>query len=155
MLNKSEVLVKVEASTINPVDHIFMCGRFTKKVPPVTPGYEGVGRIVKVGSHELEPFKGKRVCFIASSGSWAEYSATSIYFVISEDVDTMSAAAGIINPLTVLAMIYIYRVKSHQGIINTAAASALGRQLNKICISYKIPLINIVRRREQAEILRS
>jgi hypothetical protein len=34
-----------------------------------------------------------------------------------------------------------------KGLINTAAASALGRMLNKYCIKEKIPLLNIVRRK--------
>lgn len=38
--------------------------------------------------------------------------------------------------------------------INTAAASALGRMLNKYCQKEKIPLLNIVRRKEQVEILK-
>ena len=46
------------------------------------------------------------------------------------------------------------RVLGSKGIIHTAAASALGRMLNKLCIKYKIPLLNIVRKEEQAEILR-
>lgn len=33
-----------------------------------------------------------------------------------------------------------------KGIINTAAASALGRMLNKFCQKENIPLLNIVRR---------
>jgi NADPH2:quinone reductase len=35
-----------------------------------------------------------------------------------------------------------------RGIIHTAAASALGRMLNKRCIRLGIPLLNIVRRKE-------
>ena len=42
-----------------------------------------------------------------------------------------------------------------KGIIHTAAASALGRMLNKRCIDIGIPLLNIVRREEQAELLKS
>jgi NADPH2:quinone reductase len=38
--------------------------------------------------------------------------------------------------------------------INTAAASALGRMLNKYCQKENIPLLNIVRRKEQVEILK-
>lgn len=37
--------------------------------------------------------------------------------------------------------------------INTAAASALGRMLNKFCQKEDIPLLNIVRRAEQVKIL--
>ena len=41
-----------------------------------------------------------------------------------------------------------------KGIIHTAAASALGRMLNKRCQTLGIPLLNIVRREEQAELLK-
>lgn len=40
-------------------------------------------------------------------------------------------------------------------IIHTAAASALGRMLNKICKTEGITLLNIVRREEHANILKS
>lgn len=40
-----------------------------------------------------------------------------------------------------------------KGIINTAAASALGRMLIKFCQKEKISLLNIVRRVEQVKIL--
>lgn len=36
-----------------------------------------------------------------------------------------------------------------KGLINTAAASALGRMLVKYCKREKVPLLNIVRRKEQ------
>jgi NADPH:quinone reductase-like Zn-dependent oxidoreductase len=45
--------------------------------------------------------------------------------------------------------------KGKKGIIHTAAASALGRMLNKLCKSLGIPLLNIVRREEHAKLLKS
>lgn len=64
------------------------------------------------------------------------------------------------NPLTVLGFVDVFRKwnkdrKESHGIIHTAAASALGRMLNKICQQEKIPLLNIVRRKEQADLLKS
>jgi NADPH:quinone reductase len=44
--------------------------------------------------------------------------------------------------------------KGKKGIIHTGAASALGRMLNKYCQTLGIPLLNIVRREEQAELLK-
>ena len=41
------------------------------------------------------------------------------------------------------------------GIIHTAAASSLGRMLNRWCQKEQIPILNIVRREEQAEVLRN
>ncbi len=40
-----------------------------------------------------------------------------------------------------------------KGIINTGAASALGRMLNKYCQREGINLLNVVRRHEQVKIL--
>lgn len=67
-----------------------------------------------------------------------------------------SAASGIVNPLTVVGMVDIFnKTPGKKGIIHTAAASALGRMLNKHCLTLGIPLLNIVRKDEQAELLKS
>jgi len=54
--------------------------------------------------------------------------------VIDEDVPVSSAASGIVNPLTVIGMIDEVKKRKQTSIIHTAAASALGRMLNKICL---------------------
>ncbi len=60
------------------------------------------------------------------------------------------------NPLTVIGFVQNYKSKNGKGgIIHTAAASALGRMLNQLCQKENIPLLNIVRREEQAEILKN
>jgi len=100
---------------------------------PATPGLEGTGRVVEAKGADLQKYVGKRVCFTTGVGSWAEYSVANLFFEIDDDVPQSSAASGIINPLTVLGFINIVKAKKHTGIIHTAAASALGRQLNKIC----------------------
>lgn len=72
-------------------------------------------------------------------------------FAIDEDVDLTSAASGIVNPLTVIGMIVNYnKTPGKKGIIHTAAASSLGRMLNRYCKTLGIPLLNIVRKEEQA-----
>lgn len=98
---------------------------------------------------------GKRVSFLATEGAWAEYATASTYFVIDEDVPVASAASGIINPLTVLGFIHNYRKNGYKGIIHTAAASSVGRMLNRLCQTEKIPLLNVVRRKEQADLLKA
>ena len=67
-----------------------------------------------------------------------------------------SAASGVVNPLTVIGMTVIYNKSPvRKGIIHTAAASALGRMLNKYCKTLGIPLLNIVRKEEQAALLKA
>lgn len=86
-------------------------------------------------------------------GCWAEYSIASVDFTfeIEKDVPLEYAASGVTNPLTVIAMIENFKeLGGKGGIIHTAAASALGRQLNKLAQKEGIPLLNIVRREAQA-----
>ncbi len=75
------------------------------------------------------------------------YAATpKLVFEIDDDVSLQSASSGVVNPLTAIGMIQICRERKLKGIIHTAAASALGRMLNKLCQKEKVPLLNIVRR---------
>ena len=68
-------------------------------------------------------------------------------FEITEEVPSQSAASGIVNPLTVIAMVENYKSLGVKGgIIHTAAASSLGRMLNRWCQKEQIPILNIVRR---------
>lgn len=59
-----------------------------------------------------------------------------------------------VNPLTALAMLEKTQAGGHKAIVHTAAASSLGRMLNRLFNSEGIPIINIVRREEQVELLK-
>jgi NADPH2:quinone reductase len=58
-----------------------------------------------------------------------------------------------VNPLTALGMVETMRVEGHTGLVNTAAASNLGQMLNKLCLQDGIPLVNIVRKQSQVDLL--
>jgi NADPH2:quinone reductase len=60
-----------------------------------------------------------------------------------------------VNPLTVLGMVETMRTEGHSALVHTAAASNLGQMLVKTCAKDGIPLVNIVRRPEHAELLRA
>ena len=60
---------------------------------------------------------------------------------------------SLVNPLTAIAFFEIAKENGHKAIINNAAASALGKMVELLGNRYRIPVINIVRNREQAEIL--
>ena len=62
-------------------------------------------------------------------------------------------ASCFVNPLTALGMVETMRREGHKALVHTAAASNLGQMLNKICIKDGIGLVNIVRSKEQADIL--
>jgi len=58
-----------------------------------------------------------------------------------------------VNPLSVMAMLDIAKKGKHKAIANTAAASALGQLMNRLCLDKNFPIVNIVRREEQAGLL--
>ena len=148
-------MIKVEGSTINPSDfHAFSA----KEKYPVTVGIEGSGKVIKANGEAVQQWVGKRVAFISvGTGSWASYCTTPPFcvFEIDEDISLQSASSGIINPLTVLCMIERFKERKFKGMIHTAAASSLGRMVNRICQKEGIKLLNVVRRQEQAELLKS
>ena len=74
---------------------------------------------------------------------------------IQKEVSLESGATLIVNPMTVLAFFEIIKKGKHAAFVNTAAASQLGRMLVRLAQKRNVPLINIVRREEQADLLRS
>jgi NADPH2:quinone reductase len=60
-----------------------------------------------------------------------------------------------VNPLTALGMVETMKREGHKALVHTAAASNLGQMLQKICLADGVELVNIVRKPEQVEILKS
>jgi NADPH:quinone reductase-like Zn-dependent oxidoreductase len=159
-----EVLVRVAASPVNPSDLMFITGNYGfKKQLPATPGFEGSGTVVETGGGMMARFmKGRRVACAAAdpkstSGMWAEYIVTAANFCVPlrKDVDLEQGATMLVNPLTAWAMVDEARRGGHRAMVQTAAASALGRMVIRLGEKFSLPVINVVRRAEQVELLRS
>src|SRR6516225_11553914 len=159
-----EVLVKVFASPVNPSDLMFITGNYGfKKALPATPGFEGSGTVVECGSGIMARFmKGRRVACAAADakstgGMWAEYIVTSAQFCVplSKKVEMEHAATMLVNPLTAWALVDEARREGHRAAVQTAAASALGRMVVRLGKKFSLPVINVVRRVEQVDLLRA
>ena len=118
-------------------------------------GNEGAGVVVDAGVN-AKGLIGKTVGF-ADGSMYAQYKcAPAINCLVMEDGTTPSeAASSFVNPLTALSFVETMKMENHSAIVHTAAASNLGQMLVKICQSDGIPLVNIVRKEEQVEILKS
>lgn len=158
-----EVLVKVAASPINPSDLAFIQGLYGFKKPlPAVPGFEGSGSVVESGPGLLAGYlKGKRVACAAadpkiSGGVWAEYLVTSAQLCIPlrKEITFEQGASLLVNPLTAWALMDEARQGHHRAVVQTAAASALGRMIVRLGQRFSIPVVNVVRRSEQVELLR-
>jgi NADPH:quinone reductase len=157
----NEVLVKVAATPINPSDLAFLEGLYGFKKPtPVVPGFEGSGIVVAVGSGMMGRYlHGKRVACLSQErgdGVWAEYMVTpaSLAFPLDASVSLEQGAMSVVNPLTAMAFLTFAKEGRHEVIVQTAAASALGQMVNRLCKSEGIHIINIVRREAQKELLK-
>jgi hypothetical protein len=75
--------------------------------------------------------------------------------VLPSGATATDGASSFVNPLTALGMLETMRREGHSGLAHTAAASNLGQMLVKLCIADGVPLVNIVRKPDQEELLRS
>lgn len=128
-------MVKVEASTLNPSDILFMRGLYNVKLNyPYTPGWEGSGTVVEAGEGSAaQAFIGKRVAFMKASevgtyklgGAFADYcvSDVNLCFPISDDLSFEDTASFIVNPLTAVCMVDRIKQLKSKCVIITAAAS--------------------------------
>ena len=69
--------------------------------------------------------------------------------------DIEQASTMIVNPFTAWALLSIAKQLGAQAIVQTAAASALGRMIVRLATSRGVGSVNIVRRAEQVALLKS
>ena len=156
-----DVLVKMSAAPVNPSDLTKIRNAHSEcDLATFIPGLEGSGKVVAAGKGIL-PYlwMGKRVACSKeyhTCGTWAEYIVTKAgkCFPLAGKVSDEQGSMSLVNPLTALSFFEMAKRDKHRAIINNAAASALGRMVELLGKKKKIPVINIVRNRSQAEMLR-
>ena len=129
-----------------------MAARLDESMPV---GNEGAGVVIKTGSSDAaKALMGKTVAMIGGA-MYAQYRTLKVNecLPLPDGSTAAEGASCFVNPLTALGMTETMRREGHKALVHTAAASNLGQMLNKICIKDGIPLVNIVRSKEQADIL--
>jgi NADPH:quinone reductase-like Zn-dependent oxidoreductase len=130
-----------------------MAARLDESMPV---GNEGAGVVVKTGSSDAaKALMGKTVSMIGGS-MYSQYRCVRVSDCqpLPEGTRAAEGASWFVNPLTALGMTETMRREGHKALVHTAAASNLGQMLNKICLKDGIALVNIVRSKEQADLLR-
>jgi NADPH:quinone reductase-like Zn-dependent oxidoreductase len=160
LLESDEILIKVAASPINPSDDLFCDGLY--KIPvslPMTPGFEGAGTVVAAGSSFLaKRLIGKWVASATQRGDgfWAEYVKVRALEAMPFDPKAISpeqAAMSFVNPLSALALIEPLIKGQHKAMVQTAAASQLGRMIARLAKRYDVQVIHCVHRKELVPIM--
>jgi len=178
----ADVIVRVEASPINPSDLGLLFGgadmttarieqggviadvpeammramgaRLDQSLPV---GNEGAGVVVDAGGSELaQSLLGKTVSILGGA-MYGQYRCIKAKqcLVMPEGTTPAEGASCFVNPLTALGMVETMRAEGHSALVHTAAASNLGQMLQKICLADGVDLVNIVRKNEQAALLES
>jgi len=120
-------------------------------------GNEGAGIVVAAGASEAaQSLVGKTVAVLGGA-MYAQYRciAADQCLVLPAGATPADGASSFVNPLTALGMVETMRREGHTALVHTAAASNLGQMLNRICIADGVALVNIVRRQEQADLLKA
>jgi NADPH2:quinone reductase len=181
-----EVLIRVEATPINPSDLGLLfagadvSGAVAGGTPdrpvismgltapamraaaprvgmPLPAGNEGAGTVVAAGpSAAAQRLLGKTVA-VAGGGMYAQYRCANaaLCLELPEGTTAVEGASPYVNPMTVAGMVETMRLEGHTALVHTAAASNLGQMLIRLCQEEQIPLVNVVRKADQEELLRS
>lgn len=130
-----------------------LAGRIGESMPV---GTEGAGVVVAAGSSAAAQALIGRTVAIMGRPTYSEYRTipAAMCLVLPDGTDPADGASCFVNPLTALSMVSTMRMEGHRALVHTAAASNLGQMLNRICIADGVGLVNIVRRSEQADLLR-
>src|ERR1700691_6224086 len=75
--------------------------------------------------------------------------------VLAAGTTAKDGASSFVNPLTALGMLETMRREGHSALVHTAAASNLGQMLVKLCKKDGGPVVNIVPKPDQEELLKS
>ena len=175
-----EVLIQIEATPINPSDLGLLIGpgdintlkaedsKIIMDVPkaimgamkprlnkPMPVGNEGSGVVIEAGANAQE-LMGK-VVSVVGGGMYSQYRClpAASCIVMNEGTEPRDCASSFVNPLTALGMVETMKMEGHTALVHTAAASNLGQMLVKICVDDGVQLVNIVRKQEHVDLLKS
>ncbi|MDP3748606.1 MAG: medium chain dehydrogenase/reductase family protein [Phenylobacterium sp.] len=103
-----EVRVAVEAAGVAYADIMMRQGVYAGQSPPVTPGYDFVGRIEAVGAGVTELAAGQRVAGVTVSGSYATRRNVNAQWLAPapEGVDAAKLVAAVLNGVTAWQMFH-------------------------------------------------
>lgn len=177
----NQVLVKMEAAPINPSDLAILtsaadfegadysAGKVVAEMPEpflsgqkgrhgqrLPAGNEGAGTVIATGDSDMaKALMGQRVACVPGH-AFSQYAiAEAMMCIPLGDHSAETGASNFVNPMTALGFVETAKMEGHEAIIHLAAASNLGQMLNRICVEDGMKLVNIVRKDEHVELLKS
>ncbi|MFL6554449.1 MAG: MDR family NADPH-dependent oxidoreductase [Chthoniobacterales bacterium] len=154
-----EAVVKMSAAPINPADLNQIEGKYPVRPElPATPGFEGAGIVVELGSGVTNLTSGALVILPHNVGTWRDAVVVKAeeLVVVPEGIEPVQAAMLKINPLTAWRLLHDYvDLQKGDWLIQNAANSAAGRDVIQIAHELGYKTVNVVRRAELVDELRA
>ncbi len=177
----NQVLVKMEAAPINPSDLAILTGaadlenadyspgKFVATMPEpfnsgqkarhgqrLPAGNEGAGTVVATCDSDFaKALMGQRVACVPGNAFSQYCIADAAMCLPLGDHTAEQGASAFVNPMTALGFAENARMDGQNAIVHTVGASNLGQMLNRICQEDGLKLVNIVRKQEQVDLLKS
>src|ERR1700688_1159684 len=119
---------------------------------------KGVGIVEAVGPGVQGPTVGTRVVFVHTWNTWCEQIVCPVdrLVPVPEGLDDSAAAISYTNPLTAWALtMESHHLQEGDWLLQTAAASSVGKLVLQLAQQYRFKTINVIRRREQETVIRN
>src|SRR5258705_10242782 len=137
-VGQEDVLISMEAASLNPSDFLFVRGMYG--IQPAFPspvGAEGVGRVTQTGSKVDRALQGKRVLILPTyeQGTWADQVVVPARNIVpmSDEADPLQLSMIGINPATAYLLLNRYvSLMPGDWIGQTAANSAMGQYIIRL-----------------------
>jgi trans-2-enoyl-CoA reductase len=154
-----EAVVKMRAAPINPADLNQIEGKYPVRAElPATPGFEGAGVVAEVGPNVTNVAVGDVVILPHNVGTWRDAVAVKAedLVVVPAGIEPVHAAMLKINPMTAWRLLHDYvDLKKGDWLIQNASNSAAGRAVIQIARELGYKTVNVVRRVELIDELRT
>ena len=150
-----QVRVKIEAAGVAYADIVVRRGLYSSAKPPVTPGYDFVGRVEALGAQVSDFRIGQRVAGVTVSGSYAERRNVEARWLVPapEEADAGVLVAAVLNGVTAWQMLHrVARVAEGDWILVHGAAGGVGSLLLDLARLAKVRAIGTASHAKQAAV---
>jgi NADPH:quinone reductase-like Zn-dependent oxidoreductase len=160
-LGPDDLLVAIEAATVNPTDLRMAAGQYAiRPEPPTAIGAEGVGRVVAAGSSADQTLVGRRVVVLPTyeQGTWADRIVVGAHSVVpvGDGGDALQLAMLPINPATAYLLLNRYvSLEPGDWIGQNLGNSAVGQYVLALARLAGVRTLSVVRREDAAKQLRA
>lgn len=156
---EDEALVEMLAAPLNPADINAIEGKYPVRPDlPATPGMEGAGTVREVGTAVRSVKPGDRVILPHNWGTWREAGLVQAdkLVVAPAELEPAQVAMLKVNPITAWRMLHDFvALQPGDWFIQNAANSAAGRAAIQIARDLGYKSVNVVRRPELIDELKS